>query len=109
MVVVVADAAEGIQSNHLEVRSRQCGREFLSNSLKNPRTRFLLNADRKCRFSPLLSLLRRYFVVRELPVRLAFLVGANVHDGSGFSAVHNDCDLGIRTLPSRSARRYRPA
>lgn len=32
-------------------------------------------------------------------MRLALLVGANVHDSSGFAAVHCDSDLCARALP----------
>ena len=98
-MIVVTKAAEVIQRNHLEVRARQCSRELLSNSLQNARTCFLLDPDRKRKLPALFSLLRRDFVVRELAMGLALFLCANVNDCPRFSAVYDDCDLGVRTLP----------
>jgi hypothetical protein len=81
MMVVVAQATKVIHRNHLEVRAPQRSRVFLSNGLQYPRTCFLLNAHGKCKFSALLSFLRRDFIAGELPVRFALLVCADVCGG----------------------------
>ena len=47
MMVVVTETAEVVQRNHLEVRTHQCSGAFLSNSLQDARTCFLLNTDRE--------------------------------------------------------------
>lgn len=99
MVVVVAQAPKVIERDHLEVPIVQHDWQLLSNSLQDSRTCLLLNTDRESKLAALLSLLRRDFIPEELPVCLALFVRANVHDGSGFAAVHHDCDLRVRTLP----------